>query len=74
MAGQMITATSVAAVIASLLVALLPGWLDRKVVLLASSASADPLEIWLVALAPNLTVIMIARLLLGLAMGGFWSL
>lgn len=72
-AGQMITATSVAAVFSSLLVASATRRLDRKVVLLGSSALLT-LSNLLVALAPNLAVITLARLLLGLAMGGFWSL
>ncbi len=72
-AGQMISATSIAAVFTSLLTASVTRTLDRKVVLLAASA-ALVLSNVLVALSPNLLVIMLARLLLGLAMGGFWSL
>ncbi len=72
-AGQMISATSIAAVFTSLLTAAVTRTLDRKVVLLIASA-ALVLSNVLVALSPNLFVIMLARLLLGLAMGGFWSL
>ncbi|WP_420593676.1 MFS transporter [Deinococcus sp.] len=72
-AGQMISATSIAAVFTSLLTASVTRRLDRKVVLLIASA-ALVLSNVLVALSPNLIVIMLARLLLGLAMGGFWSL
>lgn len=72
-AGQMITATSIAAVITSLLTASAARRLDRKVLLLGASAALT-LSNLLVALAPHLIVIVLARLLLGLAMGVFWSL
>ena len=72
-AGQMISATSLAAVITSLLTAPVTRRLDRKVVLLGASVALIVSNV-LVALAPNLTVVMLARLLLGVAMGGFWSL
>lgn len=72
-AGQMITATSVLAVITSLLAASVTRHLDRKVVLLTTSVSLA-LSNLLVALAPNLLVLMLARVFLGVAMGGFWSL
>ena len=72
-AGQMISATSIAAVITSLLTAPVTRRLNRKVVLLGASVALIVSNV-LVALAPSLTVIMLARLLLGVAMGGFWSL
>lgn len=72
-AGQMITATSVFAVVTSLLVASATRTLDRKVVLLAASLSLALSNV-LVAVAPNLTVLMLARMFLGVSMGAFWSL
>ncbi|MGY2893845.1 MFS transporter [Deinococcus sp. UYEF24] len=72
-AGQMITATSVAAVVTSLFVTSITRTLDRKVVLLICAASLTFSNL-LVAFAPSLTVLMLARVFLGLAMGGFWSL
>ncbi len=70
-AGQMITATSVFAVITSLIVTSVTRTLDRKIVLLACSV-ALALSNVLVALAPGLTMLMLARVFLGIAMGGFW--
>lgn len=72
-AGQMITATSIVAVISSLFVTSVTRGLDRKVVLLACSVSLALSNV-LVAIAPNLIVLMLARVFLGVAMGGFWSL
>jgi predicted MFS family arabinose efflux permease len=72
-AGQMITATSVIAVISSLFVTSVTRGLDRKLVLLACSLLLTLSNV-LVAVAPNMVVLMLARVLLGMAMGGFWSL
>ena len=72
-AGQMITATSVVAVISSLFVTSVTRGLDRKVVLLACSLSLALSNV-MVAAAGNLMVLMLARVFLGISMGGFWSL
>lgn len=73
MAGQAVTATSIFAVIASLLTAYLSRNMDRRKVLLAMSAFMT-LSSALAALSPNFSVLLFGRVLLGIALGGAWSL
>jgi predicted MFS family arabinose efflux permease len=72
-AGQAISITAVVAMFASLLIALVTQRLDRRWVLLSFSV-LQVLSNALVALAPNFLVISIGRVLLGLAIGGFWAM
>ncbi|MFC4653919.1 MFS transporter [Rheinheimera marina] len=72
-AGQSVSICSLAALFSSLSIRTLAGTLDRRTVLLCLTAlliSSGPL----VAFAPNFTVLMLGRVLLGLSLGGFWSL
>jgi predicted MFS family arabinose efflux permease len=72
-AGQAVTATAVMAGVAALTAPVLSRGLDRRavlgvfgVLLVASNA--------IVSLAPGLPMLLLGRLLLGVAIGGFWSL
>lgn len=72
-AGQAISISGLFAVLASLLIAPLAGRYDRRRVLMAMTVLML-LSLVLIALAPSFTLLMTARALLGLAIGGFWSL
>lgn len=71
--GQAISISGLFAVIASLLITTVAGTLNRKGVLLGITALML-VSLVLVALAPNFTVLIIGRALLGLCIGGFWAL
>src|SRR5207244_1614923 len=73
MAGQAITATSVCAVIASLLIAYLTRSVDRRKVLLSLSFLLS-VSSFVVAFAPNFLVLLLGRVILGISLGGFWSM
>jgi predicted MFS family arabinose efflux permease len=75
MAGQAVTVTAAAAaaLVASLLTSVVCGRIDRRTVLTALTAMLIGSNL-LVAMAPNLALVMLARVLLGVALGGFWSL
>jgi DHA1 family purine ribonucleoside efflux pump-like MFS transporter len=73
MAGQAVTATSVFAVIASLLIAYLTRKFNRRAVLLWLSSCLVSSSL-IVAFAPNFVLLLIGRVLLGIALGGFWSM
>ena len=73
MAGQAISISGLFALVTSLFIANIAGRFDRRhllvgltLVMLASLA--------LIAMAPNFAVLMAARALLGITVGGFWSL
>ncbi len=72
-AGQAISISGLFAVITSLLITPLAGRLDRRRVLLALTG-AMLASLVLIAMAPSFAVLMIARALLGLTIGGFWAL
>src|SRR5690606_32150065 len=67
------TATAVVGLLAGLLVPSATGGIDRRRVLLAFSALLVISNI-LVATAPNLPLLLLGRVLLGVALGGFWSM
>ncbi|MGP3972660.1 MFS transporter [Streptomyces sp. 8N114] len=72
-AGLTVTLTGVVAALAAPLVPLVAGRLDRRaslagLALLLAAANA------LSAVAPSLTVLLIARVLVGVALGGVWAL
>jgi predicted MFS family arabinose efflux permease len=71
--GQSVTATALLAITTSLLVAPLTRGFDRRSVLLVVAA-AQVVSNLVVALAPNATVMLAGRLLLGLTVGGVWGL
>lgn len=72
-AGQAISVSGLFAVVTSLLIAGLVRHIDRKRVLLAFSLLLVGSGL-IVAVAPTYTVLMIGRALLGIAIGGFWSM
>ena len=72
-AGQAISISGLFAVVTSLLITAIVGALDRRLVLVGM-ALLLAVSGTLVALAPNFLVLMTGRALLGVAIGGFWSL
>lgn len=73
LAGQAVTVTAVVALFAGLLVPGLTRKFDRRMVLLAFSVLMIASNL-LVALSSSLTVLLVMRILLGVALGGFWSM
>ncbi|WP_159587395.1 MFS transporter [Chelativorans xinjiangense] len=73
MAGQAVTATAAVALITSLSITAVTRKLDRRLVLLGFSILLI-LSNLLVAIAPNLPLLLAGRILLGIALGGFWTL
>lgn len=71
--GQAISISGLFAVAASTMITTAAGRLNRKWVLVALTAFML-LSLVLVAAAPNFAVLMIGRALLGICIGGFWSL
>jgi predicted MFS family arabinose efflux permease len=72
-AGQAIAVSGIFAVIASLLVSTLTHRLDRRTLLLWLTLLMLGSGI-VVATAPNFVVLMLGRALVGIVIGGFWSL
>ncbi|MFB2596582.1 MFS transporter [Herbiconiux sp. P17] len=72
-AGQSVSVTAIVAAIAGLTVPVLLPRLDRRRLLLALGVLAVLSDV-LVALAPNYPVLLLARVLLGVALGAFWAL
>lgn len=73
MAGQTVTAVGVFAVLASLLLAPLARTIDRRQVLLTFSVLLIFSNI-LVAVASSYPLLLIGRSILGVCVGGFWSM
>ncbi len=73
MAGQAISISGLFAVAMSLLIATIAGRFDRRHVLMGLTAIMLT-SLVLIAEAPNFLVLMAARALLGVVIGGFWSL
>lgn len=71
-AGLMVTIPGVLAALAGPALIVASGRLDRRVVMLALTALLVVSNV-MAALAPNLGVMLVARLLLGLCVGGFWT-
>lgn len=72
-AGQAISVSGALALVTSLFISSLAGRLDRKVLLLLLTLLMM-VSGTVVALAPNYRTFMIGRALIGVAIGGFWSL
>ncbi len=72
-AGQAVTATALVGAVAAPSLPLLTRRLDRKRVMLAFSLLLL-LSNALAATASSLTVLLVARVMLGVALGGFWSM
>lgn len=72
-AGQTVTVTALAGLLFAPTVGLLLPRLDRRSLLVAA-ASAAAISSLVVAIAPSLPAILIARFLLGAAISAFWSM
>lgn len=73
MAGQAISISGLFAVVTSLLIPTVASRFDRRHVLMALTAVMLA-SLLLIAAAPNFPVLMAARALLGITIGGFWAL
>ena len=73
MAGQSISISGLFAVGASLLIATVGGRFDRRYVLMGLTVLMLA-SLVVIAEAPNLGILMVARAILGMVIGGFWSL
>ena len=73
LAGQAVTVTAVVALFAGLLVPGMTRRFDRRVVLLSFTGLMIASNL-LVAFSSSLTILLTMRLLLGVALGGFWSM
>jgi len=72
-AGLMVVATALAGAVAAPVVTVATSQIDRRVVLVSLTVLlvvADALA----ALAPNFAVLLLARMLLGVGIGGFWAI
>lgn len=72
-AGQAIAISGAFAVLTSLFISSLAGHLDRKMLLLALTG-VMAVSGTIVAAAPNYMIFMIGRALIGVVIGGFWSM
>ncbi|KQT53311.1 transporter [Aureimonas sp. Leaf454] len=72
-AGQAVTATAVVAAIAGPAVVVGTGRIDRRYVVWALSALLIASNL-VAALSTNVAMLLVARMALGVALGGFWSL
>jgi len=73
LAGQGIAISGALAVITSLLISTLAGGINRKTLLLGLTVLMA-VSGGIIALAPNYAVYMAGRALIGVAIGGFWSM
>lgn len=73
LAGQGIAISGALAVLTSLLITTLAGGINRKTLLLGLTVLMA-LSGGIIALAPNYAVYMAGRALIGVAIGGFWSM
>lgn len=72
-AGQAVTATAVVGMVASLLITPFARSIDRRHLMMFFSLLLI-LSNLLVAFAPGMTLLLIGRVLLGAALGGFWAM
>lgn len=73
MAGQAVTATAAVALVTSLLITVVTRKLDRRLVLIGLSVLLIFSNV-LVAMSSSLAMLLTGRVLLGMALGGFWTL
>lgn len=73
MAGQAVTATALVALVTGLLITPATKNIDRRWVLMFFSV-LQIISSMMVAFAPSLEFLLLGRLLLGIAIGGFWSI
>lgn len=71
-AGLLVTVPGIVAAVTGPLLIVASGRLDRRTLLLVLSALLVASNL-LAALAPNLATMLVARMLLGLVVGGFWT-
>ena len=72
-AGQSVTVTAFAGALSALFISVVLPRTDRRRVVMSLTALAIVSSV-LVALAPDLTMLLGARVLLGVALGGFWAM
>ncbi len=72
-AGQSVTITAVAGLVAAPTIGLVVPRLDRRAVLVWAAAAASVSSL-VVALSPHLVTILVARFFLGAAISAFWSM
>lgn len=72
-AGQAISITALIAMFSSIFIGMLTRKIDRRWVVLAFSLLQIASNL-MVAFAPNYFILMIGRVLLGVAVGGFWAM
>jgi DHA1 family purine ribonucleoside efflux pump-like MFS transporter len=72
-AGQAVSVTAFAAAASALLISVVVRRADRRRVMLALTLLAIVSNV-AVALSPNLAVLLAARVLVGIALGGFWAM
>src|SRR5262245_29671388 len=72
-AGQAVSVTAFSAVLSALLISVVLPRADRRRVMIGLTLLAAVSDV-IVAFAPNLVVLLAARLLLGIALGGFWAM
>lgn len=72
-AGQTVSVTALVAAIAGLTIPVLLPRMDRRHLMIILSVLAVASDL-LVVVAPNYPVLLVARVLLGVSIGGFWSL
>jgi predicted MFS family arabinose efflux permease len=72
-AGQAISVTAIVALLAALFIAVITQKLDRKYVMWAFCLLQVASNL-LVAFAPNFSLLLVGRVLLGIGIGGFWSM
>jgi predicted MFS family arabinose efflux permease len=72
-AGQSISVTALIALFSSLFIGILTRKIDRRWVLLSFSV-LQVVSNLLVAFAPTFFILMVGRVLLGVAVGGFWAM
>jgi predicted MFS family arabinose efflux permease len=72
-AGQSVTVTALAAAVSALSISVVLPRADRRRVMIGLMVLAIVSNL-IVAIAPNLAVLLLARVLLGIALGGFWAM
>jgi len=72
-AGQAVTATAVVALVTSIFIAAATQRIDRRHLLIAFSALLVASNL-IVALSPGLPELILGRVMLGVAIGGFWTM
>jgi predicted MFS family arabinose efflux permease len=73
LAGQAVSVTAFASAVSALLISVVLPHADRRRIMIGLTLLAVVSNV-LVALAPDLSVLLGARVLLGIALGGFWAM